>query len=374
MCIYNIHIATNELENKFDQRYQSLEIFIQTSPLIPVCNTTSVSQFIFYSHKADERRPGTSESLIKASSSREGSKRPKTSPPKNINPLDTSTAIGPQQRTTNFVIGAFIWNWRRQTLVLATRSPDGSHNLLVHKPERTVQESARGWHPPGGFFNDRQKKVTLSVDQFDEKRLATEATRLGLIPTESQWKTIQNYDLERLIEIVLQLGAKGLISCCDLLKMVEDKLLLKLMVEQGEEDQKQGKRKKISEGNILSQIICRKLRLQGLNETVRKLRRETMMNLLEMSNCLDYLNPDDQKMLSDGTYSEEEWKKTLEVLDEKHQFLKALSIRHIAKIIDLFTLIDIAKFFQVDELRDVVEVCGLASKFSLKRVVRYHYQ
>jgi len=53
-----------------------------------------------------------------------------------------------------------------------------------------------------------------------------------------------------------------LISCCDLLKMVEDKLLLKLMVEQGEEDQKQGKRKKISEGNILSQIICRKLRLQ----------------------------------------------------------------------------------------------------------------
>jgi len=233
-----------------------------TSPLIPVCNTTSVSQFIFYSHKADERRPGTSESLIKASSSREGSKRPKTSPPKNINPLDTSTAIGPQQRTTNFVIGAFIWNWRRQTLVLATRSPDGSHNLLVHKPERTVQESARGWHPPGGFFNDRQKKVTLSVDQFDEKRLATEATRLGLIPTESQWKTIQNYDLERLIEIVLQLGAKGLISCCDLLKMVEDKLLLKLMVEQGEEDQKQGKRKKISEGNILSQIICRKLRLQ----------------------------------------------------------------------------------------------------------------
>mmetsp|Transcript_27560 Transcript_27560/g.46604 ORF Transcript_27560/g.46604 Transcript_27560/m.46604 type:complete len:131 (-) Transcript_27560:780-1172(-) len=113
---------------------------------------------------------------------------------------------------------------------------------------------------------------------------------------------------------------------------------------------------------------------QGLNETVRKLRRETMMNLLEMSNCLDYLNPDDQKMLSDGTYSEEEWKKTLEVLDEKHQFLKALSIRHIAKIIDLFTLIDIAKFFQVDELRDVVEVCGLASKFSLKRVVRYHYQ
>jgi len=192
-----------------------------TSPLIPVCNTTSVSQFIFYSHKADERRPGTSESLIKASSSREGSKRPKTSPPKNINPLDTSTAIGPQQRTTNFVIGAFIWNWRRyienlkcyeyvcficwyftrQTLVLATRSPDGSHNLLVHKPERTVQESARGWHPPGGFFNDRQKKVTLSVDQFDEKRLATEATRLGLIPTESQWKTIQNYDLERLIEV-----------------------------------------------------------------------------------------------------------------------------------------------------------------------------
>jgi len=137
-----------------------------------------------------------------------------------------------------------------------------SYLFLEMLYEGTVQESARGWHPPGGFFNDRQKKVTLSVDQFDEKRLATEATRLGLIPTESQWKTIQNYDLERLIEIVLQLGAKGLISCCDLLKMVEDKLLLKLMVEQGEEDQKQGKRKKISEGNILSQIICRKLRLQ----------------------------------------------------------------------------------------------------------------
>mmetsp|Transcript_4218 Transcript_4218/g.8108 ORF Transcript_4218/g.8108 Transcript_4218/m.8108 type:complete len:948 (+) Transcript_4218:243-3086(+) len=395
----------------------------EKSPVVPVCNIAAVSRFVFprptmllqesrpnssagkrpasSAGTAVRKRPGPSRSGSSrtGTSSRPGSsagrrplankkkpsptktkrsERKDTSPISNLEPILEGEKMEKAEKTEKaeaavvhipamgeaVILGAFLWDWTTQRLILVARDEAGEHKLIDHKPAKPRYERNKEWKEPGGFFNDRKEKMTLSVEIFDEKRLAHEAARCGFVPTAEQWAKISKYDKPRLVEILCRPNIMKLISPASLVRLLDTETLSKLVREQMAEKGKKGRRI----GNSFAvAMVCKKAREKGVGEIVRRFKKQRVLIMLQTSNVIDYLNADETKTLEAAP--EEKWIAVFNNLDAKYKLTRALSITDLATSIEQMSLGEVIAVLELTDLRSTLLDHGLARTISTVRLL-----
>mmetsp|Transcript_9201 Transcript_9201/g.13807 ORF Transcript_9201/g.13807 Transcript_9201/m.13807 type:complete len:830 (+) Transcript_9201:47-2536(+) len=331
----------------FDNQCVSIYGITQArNPLIPVSDVNSTWKFISSSEedkgKDTDQKPGERKNA-------------------EINPL-SNDEVDDQEAQSSILLGAFIWDASRNKLILVARQSDGSHTLLYHtsKSERAGGSDTK-WKPPDGFFNDRSHKMSLSVESFDDKRLAREADRCGYIPTAEQWGILQRSTKERIFAILSKPNIIKLISPERLVRVAGPDVVSKLISHKSgiSGDLKEIPAGEVKELKSLISEICR----QGgetVSELIYRMSKKSALNLLETSNAIDYLH---LKQISELKASKtlSIFRESLKSMDKELDFLSALTRAHIAQSVTTMSVCEVLQVLKPSDLSAAVLDYGLAA-------------
>jgi len=269
------------------------------------------------------------------------------------------------------LLGAFLWDWANNALSLIARRHDKSHYLITHqaKDSQTMPIRPKDWTLPSGFYNDQYEKITLSVELLDESLLKTEASRIGLLPSEEHWNKLENLSKEKLTQILASPELSNFVSKESIVSIVESKALQEAIQNEIEKELKDSvkdidvRRPKCS--SILTSFVCKEARKMGIDSIIARMSPNSILNMLKSSNAIDYLDESEIKSLN-CTNPEKKWRTAFKNLNKRHRLLQALSLRDVAGAVEQMQIREIMKLAQLSDPRNTLLDLGLTQLFPMK--------
>uniref|UniRef100_A0A7S0DL03 Uncharacterized protein n=1 Tax=Amorphochlora amoebiformis TaxID=1561963 RepID=A0A7S0DL03_9EUKA len=382
----DVRVVKMEFRRTLDYDNTSITVYgvaQGSSPVVPVCNISKITEFVHQirpNSRMKKRFSHSEKPHPTPNPTKPPSENFKESDDKKSMVLDSVSSIGSVESSHSgdgdgkdsehvevverLVLGAFLWDWNKQTLVLVSRSSDFQYHLLNHVPkELHIPKRDKLWVPPTGFFNDRHMKMSLSVEVYDEKRLSREAARCGLVPNAKQWEIIEKKSEAELQKILSSPKLLKHINAESVLRHVSSEALTKIINQI--EDAKKSKKKNNSTGTTgaITSAICRVVREEGFDRVILRMRKDRVIGVLSMSNVIDYLTDGEKQSLKSAKAPE--FFTLLTDLNNKYNFIKALSLPQIADSIGRMTLPEVLEVLKPKDLLETIYDYGIASSLPL---------